>query len=471
MTTLRGPRAPSGDVVIVAIDERSIEAEGVWPWSRARMALLVDSAGGGRREAGRPSTSSGATPTSRGPGSPTWRARSRRRAPWPAATTRPASTGSGRPRGGAIRPSRPTSTRPRCWPTRSSGPGSSPSASSSGATRPARWPPGRRPSGSPSSAPRRCTCSGGTASSARTRPGGRRVAGRSFPSVLPPVEELVKVSDSGGYFTVLPDADGVIRRYLLVASAGGSHLPGAGRGPAGAGQGARRHPGLGGAGGRGRLQRAGGGPRRRPGDPHRRLRARPALLLRPLPRLPLGLGHRRAGRPGGGRAAAGASWWWSGPPRRAPRTSGSRRSTRTPPASSPTPPSSTTCSTASCWSGRSGWCWARCWPWRWPRWRWPGSSPGSARWRRRRPCWRSPPSGAPSSVLALRRFNLVLASGLPLMQVLGMFLTATTYRFFSEERAKRKARESLLAASWRRPSSTRCWGGRARCSSAARSAS
>jgi len=45
------------------------------------------------------------------------------------------------------------------------------------------------------------------------------------------------------------------------------------------------------------------------------------------------------------------------------------------------------------------------------------------------------------SVLALRRFNLVLASGLPLLQVLTMFLAATTYRFFSEEREKRKARE------------------------------
>jgi adenylate cyclase len=45
------------------------------------------------------------------------------------------------------------------------------------------------------------------------------------------------------------------------------------------------------------------------------------------------------------------------------------------------------------------------------------------------------------SVVALRRFNLVLASGLPLLQVLSMFLAATTYRFFAEERDKRKARE------------------------------
>src|SRR5512133_2256744 len=42
LTRLRGPRAPSGRVVIVAIDERSVEAEGRWPWSRAKLARLVD---------------------------------------------------------------------------------------------------------------------------------------------------------------------------------------------------------------------------------------------------------------------------------------------------------------------------------------------------------------------------------------------------------------------------------------------
>src|SRR5512145_907859 len=42
LTRLRGPRPPSGKVVIVAIDEKSVEEEGVWPWSRAKMAQLVD---------------------------------------------------------------------------------------------------------------------------------------------------------------------------------------------------------------------------------------------------------------------------------------------------------------------------------------------------------------------------------------------------------------------------------------------
>jgi adenylate cyclase len=42
LTRLRGPRPPSGRVVIVAIDEKAVEEEGVWPWSRAKMARLVD---------------------------------------------------------------------------------------------------------------------------------------------------------------------------------------------------------------------------------------------------------------------------------------------------------------------------------------------------------------------------------------------------------------------------------------------
>ena len=38
----RGPRAVSSDVAVLAIDERSIELEGRWPWSRQKMAELVD---------------------------------------------------------------------------------------------------------------------------------------------------------------------------------------------------------------------------------------------------------------------------------------------------------------------------------------------------------------------------------------------------------------------------------------------
>ncbi len=38
----RGPLAPGPAVVIAAIDEKSLDAEGRWPWPRARIAALVD---------------------------------------------------------------------------------------------------------------------------------------------------------------------------------------------------------------------------------------------------------------------------------------------------------------------------------------------------------------------------------------------------------------------------------------------
>ncbi len=40
---LRGRTAPPGDVVIVAIDDRSIERIGRWPWERKKLAEIVDS--------------------------------------------------------------------------------------------------------------------------------------------------------------------------------------------------------------------------------------------------------------------------------------------------------------------------------------------------------------------------------------------------------------------------------------------
>ncbi|MBF5041391.1 adenylate/guanylate cyclase domain-containing protein [Aggregicoccus sp. 17bor-14] len=39
---LRGPRAPHPDVVVVAVDEKSAQAYGLWPWPRERMAQAVD---------------------------------------------------------------------------------------------------------------------------------------------------------------------------------------------------------------------------------------------------------------------------------------------------------------------------------------------------------------------------------------------------------------------------------------------
>src|SRR3989441_5246859 len=38
----RGPRRPSPAVVMAAIDEKSLDAEGRWPWPRSKIAALVD---------------------------------------------------------------------------------------------------------------------------------------------------------------------------------------------------------------------------------------------------------------------------------------------------------------------------------------------------------------------------------------------------------------------------------------------
>jgi adenylate cyclase len=39
---LRGQRPVSGNVAIIAVDEKSLEEQGRWPWPRARLATLVD---------------------------------------------------------------------------------------------------------------------------------------------------------------------------------------------------------------------------------------------------------------------------------------------------------------------------------------------------------------------------------------------------------------------------------------------
>ncbi|MBW8319950.1 MAG: CHASE2 domain-containing protein, partial [Rhizobium sp.] len=36
------PRAPTGDVIFVAIDKQSLDKIGVWPWDRSVHARLID---------------------------------------------------------------------------------------------------------------------------------------------------------------------------------------------------------------------------------------------------------------------------------------------------------------------------------------------------------------------------------------------------------------------------------------------
>ena len=39
---IRGPLTPTPAVVLAAIDEKSLSAEGRWPWPRSKIAALVD---------------------------------------------------------------------------------------------------------------------------------------------------------------------------------------------------------------------------------------------------------------------------------------------------------------------------------------------------------------------------------------------------------------------------------------------
>jgi adenylate cyclase len=441
MTTLRGARAPSGDVVIVAIDERSIEAEGVWPWSRARMALLVDKlAAAGVKGAAFDIF-------------------------WGDADVqgaRLAEVARQVKEARALASGADAARLDRIWETsRGSDPSvppdvdpttlladsierarivtlgfifrsdvASPQAARDAAERIAFF----------RTAPLHVLGPGGIIGPDPA--GGRRAAGRSFPSVLPPVDELVKVSDSGGYFTVLPDADGVIRRYLLVASAGGSLFPSLGLALVARARGSDGIPASVvpvGVAGSSVLVGARIGDLEIPTDDFGRA---PLSYYGPFRDFPsvsatdVMTGRVGAERLRGKLVVVGAT---------APGTEDQRLT----PFDENAPGVITHATFVdnvlhgqllerSQWvvlgevlamalaSLGLAWLFSRVGP--------VAAAPAllavTAVW------------GA-VAVLALRRFNLVLASGLPLIQVLGMFLTATTYRFFSEERAKRKARESF----------------------------
>ncbi len=220
LTRLRGPRTPSGRVVIVAIDERSVEAEGRWPWSRAKLARLVDRlAEGGVAAVGFDVIWSEQDEVGR-------------RLARVASLVRAAREGAGG--GEAAR------RLDEVW---AAARGAEPEAavdvdptelladaverarnvtvgfmflSEEDAARPERVEKLRF---------------------FRTEPvhvldGDRLVrAGEDvaplggFGGVLPPVDDVLAVADSGGFFTVLPDPDGVIRRYRTVAGAGGAIFP------------------------------------------------------------------------------------------------------------------------------------------------------------------------------------------------------------------------------------------------------
>ncbi len=223
LTSLRGPRPPSGEVVIVAIDERSVEAEGLWPWSRARMARLVDRlAEGGVRavafdviwseedELGRRMARVASLVRSAREGARDPEAARRFDEVWAAAAgPSPEAAVDVDPTerlADAIERARNVTVGFMFL----SG-SDSPSATAPGRIEKLRFFRTEPPH----------VVRGG-----KLAPAGDGVVllGR-FAGVVPPVDALVSVADSGGFVTVLPDRDGTIRRYRTVASAGGTPFP------------------------------------------------------------------------------------------------------------------------------------------------------------------------------------------------------------------------------------------------------
>jgi adenylate cyclase len=225
LTALRGPRRPSGRVVIVAIDERSVREEGLWPWSRAKMARLVDglAAGGvaavgfdviwseqdelGRRMAKVASLLRAARAGAAAEGGEAalrldeaWQA-ARGPEPESAAVTDPTEQ-----LADAIERARNVTLGFMFLSERDA-----PAAPAGDAVEKLRF---------FRTDPVHVRAGGKLAPAGE----GVRLLGR-FPGVVPPIEEVLAVADSGGFFTVLPDPDGVLRRYRVVASAGGASFP------------------------------------------------------------------------------------------------------------------------------------------------------------------------------------------------------------------------------------------------------
>jgi adenylate cyclase len=229
LTRLRGGRAPSGQVVIVAVDQRSVQAEGLWPWSRAKMARLVDrlAEGGvravgfdmiwadddeqGRRIAEVVALLEQARPTLRDPAT--------------AAQVDRALTVARGKEARALAGLDPTeqlaTAIERAHNVSLGFLLSTASAAEAGQGADAitklaffRTEPVQVPDslGRLTSAP------------LDARGLSPRV-GLSFLSVEPPRDALLAVADSGGFFNALPDQDGVIRRYPLLARAGDALFP------------------------------------------------------------------------------------------------------------------------------------------------------------------------------------------------------------------------------------------------------
>jgi adenylate cyclase len=223
LTRLRGPREPSGRVVVVAIDERSVRAEGLWPWSRAKMARLVDGlAAGGvaavgfdviwaeQDELGRRIAKVAALVRSAREGALDPAAARRLEEVWLAAR------GAEPEAAVAVDPTEQLAEAIERARNVTLGFMFLGAEDAPGTAQDERIAKLRFLEAAPVH-----VLAGGRLVAAG---GGVRVPGR-FPGVVPPVDEVLAVADSGGFFTVLPDPDGVIRRYRAVAGAGAAAFP------------------------------------------------------------------------------------------------------------------------------------------------------------------------------------------------------------------------------------------------------
>jgi adenylate cyclase len=222
LTRLRGARAPSERVVIVAIDERSVEVEGRWPWSRAKMARLVDRlAEGGVAAAGfdviwsehdevgqrmaqvaslvRSARAAAPDPASRRRLDEVWAAA---HGPDPEAAVDVDPTAQ---LADAIERARDVTVGFMYLSAADADP----------ATQPRRVEALRLFRTEPIHVVR----------DGRLAPIEGALPLVRFPGVVAPVADVLSAAISGGSFTVLPDPDGVLRRYLTVASAGGAIFP------------------------------------------------------------------------------------------------------------------------------------------------------------------------------------------------------------------------------------------------------
>ena len=223
LTRLRGPRSPSGRVVIVGIDEKSVQEEGLWPWSRAKMARLVDRlAAGGTAAVGFDVIWSEQDELGRRMAKVAALVRSGREGLRDPAAVRHLdevweAAGGAQPEAAVdVDPTEQLADAIERARNVTVGFMFLGAEDAPGADRQARV----SKLHFFETAPVHVHADGKLAPAGK----GVRVPGQ-FAGVVPPVDEVLAVADSGGFFTVLPDPDGTIRRYRTIAGAQDATFP------------------------------------------------------------------------------------------------------------------------------------------------------------------------------------------------------------------------------------------------------